>query len=229
MEAADGRFLPALSLPAAWSKLRLHVPLRVERDAPFALGAFPTIEIGSRSPGVQFRGHGAAPIISLVKPEGTTTLRVAGGDLAFPCGAAGGCTNVWGRELEGGRIVLVFVNNAASDVHGGAFLRTGMHECVKFGDGDEEVDAEIKGLSPDGVETTVRVIGVDRSVYLGDKESKEMHDGLQDTQTLSQIEGLMKSVAGGVHAERWLEVLAQTESDTLLGSVTQTLRSKAQS
>lgn len=69
-----------------------------------------------------------AAIISVNQdPLGQAALRLEGDNLTYPC--AGGaqqhggvqstpqCTNVWGRELSGGRRALVFVNNGPDGVH----------------------------------------------------------------------------------------------------------------
>ena len=51
-------------------------------------------------------------------PLGSPAKRIVGGDLTFPCHSthAAPCnsTNVWGRELSGGKFALGFVNNADS-------------------------------------------------------------------------------------------------------------------
>ena len=41
-------------------------------------------------------------------PLGKAATRIDGNDLEFPCSGQN-CTNVWGRELSGGRLAVVFV------------------------------------------------------------------------------------------------------------------------
>jgi alpha-galactosidase len=47
-------------------------------------------------------------------PLGSPAKRIVGGDLSFPCKTACNSTNVWGRQLSGGKFALGFVNNAGS-------------------------------------------------------------------------------------------------------------------
>ena len=47
-------------------------------------------------------------------PDARAAVRLAGGDLAYPCAQPLNCTNVWGRALSASSYAVAFVNNAAA-------------------------------------------------------------------------------------------------------------------
>ena len=47
-------------------------------------------------------------------PDARAAVRLAGGDLAYPCAQPVNCTNVWGRVVSASSYAVAFVNNAAA-------------------------------------------------------------------------------------------------------------------
>ena len=47
-------------------------------------------------------------------PDARAAVRLAGGDLAYPCAQPVNCTNIWGRVLSASSYGVAFVNNAAA-------------------------------------------------------------------------------------------------------------------
>ena len=47
-------------------------------------------------------------------PDAQAAVRLAGGDLAYPCAQPLNCSNVWGRVLSASSFAVAFVNNGAA-------------------------------------------------------------------------------------------------------------------
>ena len=47
-------------------------------------------------------------------PDARAAVRLAGGDLAYPCAQPLNCSNIWGRALSASSFAVAFVNNAAA-------------------------------------------------------------------------------------------------------------------
>ena len=47
-------------------------------------------------------------------PDARAAVRLAGGDLAYPCAQPLNCSNVWGRVLSASSFAVAFVNNGAA-------------------------------------------------------------------------------------------------------------------
>ena len=47
-------------------------------------------------------------------PDARAAVRLAGGDLAYPCAQPVNCSNVWGRVLSASSFAVAFVNNGAA-------------------------------------------------------------------------------------------------------------------